>query len=186
MNILKLKNKTKFILHKHTVPRKYLPPVIHHYRTGSVLVAIQILLGSLLLALALHLLLWSPQLNIRDVPHWSGISVSIIISPLKKRKRTLILTKSFYSNFFDWLLHLLQPNADTTAAIIRFLWPVSFVLLPEAVSRDERRLLRLRCPRAVYRKFLSRLYLALLCCGARKGEYTAMTRKMQKRKFEKR
>ena len=71
------------------MPRKYLPPVIHHYRTGSVLVAIQILLGSLLLALALHLLLWSPQLNIRDVPHWSGISVSIIISPLKKKEKEL-------------------------------------------------------------------------------------------------
>ncbi|KAK4022257.1 hypothetical protein OUZ56_007736 [Daphnia magna] len=57
------------------VPRKYLPPVIHHYRTGSTLVVIQVLLGSVLLALAFHLLLWSPQLNIRDIPHWSGISL---------------------------------------------------------------------------------------------------------------
>lgn len=57
------------------VPRKYLPPVIHHYRMGSTLVVIQVLLGSVLLALGFHLLHWSPQLNIRDIPHWSGIPV---------------------------------------------------------------------------------------------------------------
>ncbi|XP_046652506.1 uncharacterized protein LOC124343279 [Daphnia pulicaria] len=59
------------------VPRKYLPPVIHHYRMGSTLVVIQVLLGSVLLALGFHLLHWSPQLNIRDIPHWSGIPVML-------------------------------------------------------------------------------------------------------------
>ena len=57
------------------MPRKYLPPVIHHHRLGTALVLIQLLLGALLLALALYFLLWSPQLNIRDVPHWSAVSV---------------------------------------------------------------------------------------------------------------
>lgn len=66
------------------MPRKYLPPVIHHYRTGSTLVVIQVLLGSVLLALAFHLLLWSPQLNIRDIPHWSGISVIMSFWVTKK------------------------------------------------------------------------------------------------------
>jgi hypothetical protein len=36
------------------------------------------------LALALYFLLWSPQLNIRDVPHWSAVSVRNVPPPLKK------------------------------------------------------------------------------------------------------
>jgi hypothetical protein len=69
------------------VPRKYLPPVIHHHRLGTALVLIQLLLGALLLALALYFLLWSPQLNIRDVPHWSAVSVrNFFPSPSKSSK----------------------------------------------------------------------------------------------------
>ena len=49
--------------------------MIHHHRLGTALVLIQLLLGALLLALALSFLLWSPPLYIRDVPHWSAVSV---------------------------------------------------------------------------------------------------------------
>ena len=56
--------------------------MIHHHRLGTALVLIQLLLGALLLALALYFLLWSPQLNIRDVPHWSAVSVrNVFFSP---------------------------------------------------------------------------------------------------------
>lgn len=58
------------------VPRKYLPPVMHHYRMGTSLVLIQLLLGSLLMAVALYLLIFMPVLNTRDVPHWSATTVS--------------------------------------------------------------------------------------------------------------
>lgn len=62
-----------------TVPRKYLPPVMHHYRMGTSLVLIQLLLGSLLMAIALYLLISMPVLNTRDVPHWSAASVSYLL-----------------------------------------------------------------------------------------------------------
>lgn len=57
------------------VPRKYLPPVIHHYRMGTLLVLIQLVLGCSLMALAIYLLMWMPLLNSRDVPHWSAASL---------------------------------------------------------------------------------------------------------------
>jgi len=38
----------------------------------------QLVLGSVLLTLALHLLLWSPELHTRDAPYWSGASVRYI------------------------------------------------------------------------------------------------------------
>lgn len=85
------------------MPRKYLPPVIHHYRTGSTLVVIQVLLGTVLLALAFHLLLWSPQLNNRDVPHWSGIAVR----PTSFKEHNSSDLESFLFSLHDmnWLLH---------------------------------------------------------------------------------
>lgn len=59
------------------VPRKYLPPVIHHHRLGTSLVVFQVFTGALLLSLALYFLLWSPQLSPRNVPHWSAVSLMV-------------------------------------------------------------------------------------------------------------
>lgn len=82
-----------------------------------------------------------------------------------------------------------DPIADMTAAIIRLLWPVSFVLLSEAVSRNERRLLRLRCQGAVHRKFLSLslslvLFVATKFLGTDAGkENSSYYDEKEKRKF---
>jgi len=59
------------------VPRKYLPPVMHHYRMGTSLVLIQLLLASLLMGIALYLLISMPVLNTRDVPHWSATTLML-------------------------------------------------------------------------------------------------------------
>ncbi|KAG8238143.1 hypothetical protein J437_LFUL017970, partial [Ladona fulva] len=54
------------------VPRKYLPPVLRHHKTATVLVTWQLLLGLAVLSLGMWLLFWAPNLRVRDNPYWSG------------------------------------------------------------------------------------------------------------------
>jgi len=59
-----------------TVPRKYHPPVLRHHRLATALAALQVLLGIAVTSLAVWLLVWAPNLRVRDIPYWSGLPVS--------------------------------------------------------------------------------------------------------------
>ena len=67
------------------VPRKYLPPVIHHQKTGFSLIALQFLLGAILVSLGFYLLLWSQELGLLNCPYWSGGMVSFYFKTLQKQ-----------------------------------------------------------------------------------------------------
>ncbi|XP_066995201.1 sarcospan [Anabrus simplex] len=54
------------------VPRKYQPPVLRHHKLGTALAALQTLMGLAVSTLAVWLLLWAPNLRLRDIPYWSG------------------------------------------------------------------------------------------------------------------
>ncbi|XP_046395864.1 sarcospan isoform X2 [Ischnura elegans] len=54
------------------VPRKYLPPVMRHHKAATALVFFQLLLGVAVLSLGIYMLIWAPDLRIRDNPCWSG------------------------------------------------------------------------------------------------------------------
>lgn len=58
------------------VPRKYHPPVLRHHRLATALAALQVLLGVAVSSLAVWLLVWAPNLRVRDIPYWSGLPVS--------------------------------------------------------------------------------------------------------------
>lgn len=58
------------------VPRKYHPPVLRHHRLATALAALQVLLGIAVTSLAVWLLVWAPNLRVRDIPYWSGLPVS--------------------------------------------------------------------------------------------------------------
>jgi hypothetical protein len=60
------------------VPRKYHPPVLRHHRLATALAALQVLLGVAVSSLAVWLLLWAPNLRVRDIPYWSGLPVSSV------------------------------------------------------------------------------------------------------------
>ncbi|XP_021941559.1 sarcospan isoform X2 [Zootermopsis nevadensis] len=55
------------------VPRKYHPPVLRHHRLATALAALQVLLGVAVSSLAVWLLIWAPNLRVRDIPYWSGL-----------------------------------------------------------------------------------------------------------------
>ncbi|XP_069692287.1 sarcospan [Periplaneta americana] len=55
------------------VPRKYHPPVLRHHRLATALAALQVLLGVAVSSLAVWLLVWAPNLRVRDIPYWSGL-----------------------------------------------------------------------------------------------------------------
>lgn len=55
------------------VARKYHPPVLRHHRLATALAALQVLLGVAVSSLAVWLLLWAPNLRVRDIPYWSGL-----------------------------------------------------------------------------------------------------------------
>ncbi|KAJ9586794.1 hypothetical protein L9F63_019614, partial [Diploptera punctata] len=54
-------------------PRKYHPPFIRHHRLARALAALQVVLGIAVSSLAVWLLVWAPNLRIRDIPYWSGL-----------------------------------------------------------------------------------------------------------------
>lgn len=54
------------------VPRKYMPPVLHHHKLAKSLVALQTLIGVAVSTLAVWLIVWAPSLHFRDIPYWSG------------------------------------------------------------------------------------------------------------------
>ncbi|XP_014252295.1 sarcospan isoform X1 [Cimex lectularius] len=57
------------------VPKKYLPYVVRRHKLATSLLILQLLMGIAISTLAGWLLLWAPNLHIRDIPYWSGLPV---------------------------------------------------------------------------------------------------------------
>lgn len=73
------------------VPRKYHPPVLRHHRLATALAALQVLLGVAVSSLAVWLLLWAPNLRIRDIPYWSGLPVSSVFVKMHSMGNKILL-----------------------------------------------------------------------------------------------
>uniref|UniRef100_A0A1B6E950 Sarcospan n=1 Tax=Clastoptera arizonana TaxID=38151 RepID=A0A1B6E950_9HEMI len=59
------------------VPRKYMPPVLHHYNLAVALAVLQIFIGIAVLTIALWFIFWAPNLRVQDIPYWSGGPLAI-------------------------------------------------------------------------------------------------------------
>ncbi|PSN43504.1 hypothetical protein C0J52_13413 [Blattella germanica] len=66
---------SRMIVLSRTVPRKYDPTYLRHHRLATALAALQVMLGIAVSSLAVWLLVWAPNLRIRDIPYWSGLSL---------------------------------------------------------------------------------------------------------------
>ncbi|XP_014252299.1 uncharacterized protein LOC106668249 isoform X2 [Cimex lectularius] len=64
------------------VPKKYLPYVVRRHKLATSLLILQLLMGIAISTLAGWLLLWAPNLHIRDIPYWSGLPVISVICSL--------------------------------------------------------------------------------------------------------